>query len=71
MRVGDGSALLTDKSNGDNVDIFDLMAFLVGLSASAIIELIDWCDSLLLSEIFHNEIIAALFAVFLKKSSLM
>jgi hypothetical protein len=41
MRVGDGSALLTDKSNGDNVDIFDLMAFLVGLSASAIIELID------------------------------
>jgi hypothetical protein len=48
-----------------------LMAFLVGLSASAIIELIDWCDSLLLSEIFHNEIIAALFAVFLKKSSLM
>ena len=60
MRVGDGSALLTDKSNGDNVDIFDLMAFLVGLSASAIIELIDWCDSLLLSEIFHNEIIAAL-----------
>ena len=71
MRVGDGSALLTDKSNGDNVDIFDLMAFLVGLSASAIIELIDWCDSLLLSEIFHNEIIAALFTVFLKKSSLM
>ena len=41
MRVGDGSALLTDKSNGAHVYILDLTAFLVRSSTCAIIELID------------------------------
>ena len=71
MRVGDGSALLTDKSNGAHVYILDLTAFLVRPSTCAIIELIDGVIFLLLAEIFHSEIIAAaLFTVFLEKYSL-